>query len=147
MGEEVLLKVLEMANVRGDTILHLAAAVGSDGICERVATKYLSLLKANADGEKPIFGLMRKRNARGETPLFVAAHHGNLQAFLILHNAYTATATDPQQTYEPLRRPKDGDTILHAAISGEYFSKFIKHPQYLSNNFELSGKNVQYEMT
>lgn len=101
-----LFDVVRMHNVRGDTPLHLAAEVGWEAIC---------ILIASQDPE-----LIRIRNVNGETPLFVAAHCGNLDAFLSLHRIYNDGKDKPD---ESLCRRKDGNTILHSAISGEYFSK------------------------
>lgn len=101
-GEGSLAEAVWMQNERGDTALHIAAAVGSPYICGCIASKFPQAICI--------------RNAYGETPLFVAAHHGNLQAFLCLHHL-----CNPQES-DLLRRTKDGDTVLHSAISGEYFS-------------------------
>ncbi|XP_057811461.1 uncharacterized protein LOC131025685 [Salvia miltiorrhiza] len=121
-----LCNVVKMANVRGDTPLHLAAAVGWEALCTRIASADPKLNangetplsddpKLNANGETPLSDdpmLIQIRNANGETPLFIAAHHGNLNTFLALHDIYK-----PDET---LCRRKDGNTILHSAISGEY---------------------------
>ncbi|KAI5349834.1 hypothetical protein L3X38_002732 [Prunus dulcis] len=58
--------------------------------------------------------LVSLRNIDGETPLFLAALNGHNKAFLCLHSHC-------QEKYHSFR-DNNGDTILHAAISGEYFS-------------------------
>ncbi|KAH6770184.1 hypothetical protein C2S52_014987 [Perilla frutescens var. hirtella] len=97
-------KVLELQNVRGETPLHLAAAVGWKQICHCIASKNKELITI--------------RNKNGETPLFIAAHHGNKETFLSLHSIYNG---DKEKPDESLCRRKDGNTVLHSAIAGEYF--------------------------
>ncbi|KAI3469975.1 hypothetical protein Pfo_026638 [Paulownia fortunei] len=99
--------VLSMQNAKGDTPLHLAAAVGWLTICKCIASKHWELISI--------------RNVNGETPLFVAAHHGKLQAFLCFHELYNDKKDQEADPDECLCRRKDGNTILHSAISGEYF--------------------------
>ena len=106
--KKTLCKVLEMPNTRGDTPLHLAAAVGWEAICIRIASEDPKLIEI--------------RNSNGETPLFISAHHGNLQTFISLHGIYNH---GKDKGDESLCRRKDGNTVLHSAISGEYFSKNI----------------------
>lgn len=96
--------VLSMQNEKGDTPLHLAAAVGWKVICSRIVEEDWELIKI--------------RNKKGETPLFIAAHHGNLEAF----HSLLGTEKDKKPD-ESLCRRKDGNTVLHMAISGEFFSK------------------------
>ncbi|KAK4387990.1 hypothetical protein Sango_2405600 [Sesamum angolense] len=67
--------ILSIQNDNGNTPLHLAAAVGWVAICECIAAKDRRLVGS--------------RNLRNETPLFMAAHHGKLEAFLCLHEMYT----------------------------------------------------------
>ena len=55
------------------------------------------------------------RNNDGETPLFLAALNGKKETFGFLNAQFTEA--------HHVRR-NNGDTILHAAIAGEYFSKF-----------------------
>ncbi|KAJ4722999.1 Ankyrin repeat protein [Melia azedarach] len=59
--------------------------------------------------------LVAARNKESETPLFSAALHGKKTAFLCLHSFN-------QQNDGSLCRKSNGDTILHSAISGEYYS-------------------------
>lgn len=105
-----LCKVLKMPNTRGDTPLHLAAAVGWESLCTLIASVDPNLIEI--------------RNANGETPLFIAAHHGKLDTFVSLHGIYKKAKDKADGS---LCRRKDGNTVLHSAISGEYFSKcFLK---------------------
>ncbi|XP_021821891.1 uncharacterized protein LOC110763414 isoform X1 [Prunus avium] len=99
-------KNLDMQNERGNTPLHLAASMGNVRMCECIANRHLLLVDAFNDDN--------------ETPLFLAALHGKKDAFLCLHNIYINSLEDEQKRYNYCRR-KDGDTILHCAISGDYF--------------------------
>ncbi|WJZ90087.1 hypothetical protein VitviT2T_009260 [Vitis vinifera] len=92
---------LEIANERGNTPLHLAASIGNVRMCLCIA-----------GGHRELVGI---RNSEKETPLFLAALHGKKEAFLCLHGL-----CKPGEHYNYCRRG-DGETILHCAISGEYF--------------------------
>ncbi|KAJ9696071.1 hypothetical protein PVL29_008362 [Vitis rotundifolia] len=92
---------LEIANERGNTPLHLAASIGNVRMCLCIA-----------GGHRELVGI---RNSEKETPLFLAALHGKKEAFLCLHGL-----CKPGEQYNCCRRG-DGETILHCAISGEYF--------------------------
>ncbi|KAL6323540.1 hypothetical protein AAG906_039118 [Vitis piasezkii] len=92
---------LMIANDRGNTPLHLAALIGNVNMCNYIATK-----------REELVGL---RNIAGETPLFLAALRGKKEAFLYLHSK-----CGPVGTHNHYVR-RDGQTILHVAISGEYF--------------------------
>lgn len=94
--------VLEIRNVRGNTALHYAASVGSVRMCECIALEHPSLV-----------GLC---NVEGETPLFLAALHGKKEVFMGLHYLCVPEGTD----YLYCRR-KDGQTVLHSTINGDYF--------------------------
>ncbi|CBI40009.3 unnamed protein product, partial [Vitis vinifera] len=93
---------LWIPNHRGNTPLHLAALIGNVGMCMCIAGKNEELLDL--------------RNKAGETPLFLAALRGKKDAFLYLHQICGA-----ERQYEYHRRHRDGQTILHVAIIGEYF--------------------------
>ncbi|KAJ9680120.1 hypothetical protein PVL29_019414 [Vitis rotundifolia] len=93
---------LMIANDRGNTPLHLAALIGNVHMCNYIATK-----------REELVGL---RNIAGETPLFLAALRGKKEAFLYLHSK-----CGPAGTHNHYTRRNDGQTILHVAISGEYF--------------------------
>ncbi|CAB4293589.1 unnamed protein product [Prunus armeniaca] len=98
-GENAL-NILKIGNEKGNTALHLAARLGYAQVCQSMVTKDRSLVSL--------------RNVNGETPLFLAARNGQTKAFLCLHSHC-------QEKYHSFR-DNHGDTILHAAISGEYFS-------------------------
>ena len=87
---------------RGNTPLHLAALLGKVGMCMSIAGKNDKLVDI--------------RNAAGETPLFLAALRGQKEAFLYLHSICNRAGTSNFYA-----RRADGETILHVAISGEYF--------------------------
>ncbi|XP_027167049.1 uncharacterized protein LOC113767080 isoform X2 [Coffea eugenioides] len=102
-------EILKAQNDKGDTALHLAAALGSVTICDCIARNRNQIYRE----------LIMIRNRKGETPMFLAAHHGHMEAFQLLHQLYNGNASEPDYS---LGRRNDGDTILHSAISGEYFA-------------------------
>ncbi|KAL5542601.1 hypothetical protein UlMin_010311 [Ulmus minor] len=91
--------ILSIVNVRGNTALHIAAALGDLRVCQSIASRDLDLVKI--------------RNNNGEIPLFLAAVFGKKETLLYLNTLCTES--------DHVRR-NNGDTILHAAIAGEYFS-------------------------
>ncbi|XP_062104497.1 uncharacterized protein LOC133815703 [Humulus lupulus] len=91
--------ILEVENARGNTALHIAAALGNLIVCTHMVMKNPKLVAI--------------RNHNGETPIFLAALHGKKDTFLYLYS---------KDKEESLVRRNNGDTILHAAITGEYFS-------------------------
>ncbi|KAL3531305.1 hypothetical protein ACH5RR_010627 [Cinchona calisaya] len=97
----VAVEALKTQNERGNTPLHLAASVGNVRMCKCIA---------NMESE-----LIGCRNHDGETPFWLAALHGRKEAFLCLQSFL-----GKNQGYSFCRR-NDGETILHCAISGEYF--------------------------
>ena len=103
--EKQQLKVLKIGDERGSTPLHIAAGLGNVSMCKCIAT---------ADPR-----LIGERNHENETPFFLAARHGHKDAFLCLH--YLCASVDDGYNYS---RRKNGETILHYAISGYYFGKF-----------------------
>ncbi|GLT36366.1 hypothetical protein SLA2020_107500 [Shorea laevis] len=96
-------EALKVTNERGNTALHIAASVGNWRICNCIAEVDHSLIGV--------------RNLDNETPLFVAALHGKKDAFLCLN---THLESNPELGYSYSRK-KDGQTILHCAISGDYY--------------------------
>ncbi|KAJ7006178.1 hypothetical protein NC653_005511 [Populus alba x Populus x berolinensis] len=94
-------EVLEIANKRGNTPLHLAASMGNVKMCTCIARQDPSLVGV--------------RNNDNETPFFSAALHGEKEAFLRLHSI---CGPEKGRLYY---RGKDGETILHVTISREYF--------------------------
>ncbi|XP_020548099.1 uncharacterized protein LOC105158734 isoform X2 [Sesamum indicum] len=119
--------ILSIQNDKGNTPLHLAAAVGWVAICECIAAKDRRLVGS--------------RNLRNETPLFMAAHHGKLEAFLCLHEMYTK---EQEEVDDSLCRRSDGNTILHSAIAGEYFRlayQIISYYPKLMNSVNVKGES------
>ncbi|XP_028762136.1 uncharacterized protein LOC114720640 [Neltuma alba] len=104
--KDQLKKVLQTDNIRGNTALHLAAAMGDVRKCEIIAKVKSSLVDC--------------RNGASETLLFLAAHFGGTKASLCLHYIRNPTDGGTPLYYANCRR-NDGDTILHSAINGDYF--------------------------
>ncbi|XP_052289229.1 uncharacterized protein LOC102624751 [Citrus sinensis] len=102
--------VLKLQNKKGNTALHLAAALGNQVMCHCMASKDPKLVAV--------------RNHEGETPLFLAALEGQKDAFLCLHLLDTESKGDKNKNDSRAAtfRKNNGDTILHAAIFGEHFS-------------------------
>ncbi|ESR34153.1 hypothetical protein CICLE_v10004568mg [Citrus x clementina] len=102
--------VLKLQNRKGNTALHLAAALGNEVMCHCMASKDPKLVAV--------------RNHEGETPLFLAALEGQKDAFLCLHLLDTESKGDKNKNDSRAAtfRKNNGDTILHAAIFGEHFS-------------------------
>ena len=94
--------ILRITDSKGNTALHVAAVLGDTKVCECMVEKCSDLATI--------------RNLKGETPLFLVARHGKKEAFFFLH-------LHGKEDYHVRRN--DGDTILHAAIIGEYFSEFF----------------------
>ncbi|XP_058086174.1 uncharacterized protein LOC131233477 [Magnolia sinica] len=67
------------------------------------------------DEQTKSINLLNVRNNEGETPLFVAALYGKKEAFLYLYSQC------PPEMVRDYWRRTDGNSILHVAISGEYF--------------------------
>ncbi|XP_019424933.1 PREDICTED: uncharacterized protein LOC109333813 [Lupinus angustifolius] len=99
--EDMSLTILNVQNLKGNTLLHIAAELGNVDICKDIVKR------------DP--GLICIRNNEGETPLFLAATHGKRDAFFCLHGHLQS-----QDDYS-LCRKSNGDTILHSTISSEYF--------------------------
>ncbi|KAM1057872.1 hypothetical protein COP1_031184 [Malus domestica] len=95
---------LEIKNERGNTPLHVAAWMGNETMCLCIAKDHPSLIGA--------------QNVDNETPLFLAAVYGKKDAFLLMHHICTPNGHPKHYNY---CRRNDGDTILHCAISGDYF--------------------------
>ncbi|XP_042986682.1 uncharacterized protein LOC122315052 isoform X2 [Carya illinoinensis] len=97
-------QVLETGNDRGNTPLHSAASMGNVAMCQRITRVYPELVGC--------------KNNNQETPLFMAALHGKKAAFFCLHSICQLVAGRGRLLYS---RRKNGDTILHCAIAGDYF--------------------------
>ncbi|GMY16836.1 isoform 4 of serine/threonine-protein phosphatase 6 regulatory ankyrin repeat subunit a [Fagus crenata] len=102
LERDVKTKVLLVKNTEGNTPLHFAASVGSVRMCQSIIDITGSETSLSA------------RNKEGETPLFIAALHGHKNAFLYFHFC-------GQKDGNNYFRRNDGETILHCAISEEYF--------------------------
>ncbi|XP_051120807.1 uncharacterized protein LOC127244363 [Andrographis paniculata] len=114
---------LEIENELGNTPLHQAATLGNVKMCECIAKK-------NRD-------VIGKLNGDNETPFFLAVLHGKKGAFLCLHSL-----CKKEDAYRYCRRKNDGYTILHAAITGEYFEiafEIINHYDYLIDSLNVEG--------
>nr|XP_016467397.1 PREDICTED: uncharacterized protein LOC107790019 isoform X4 [Nicotiana tabacum] len=125
--QENRLCILKQKNEKGNTPLHLAAELGS-----------VPIIACLVNPQEP--ELIWETNSKGETPLFVAAYRGRLDAFLYLHEC----CQNEKSRKDPivLCRRGDGDNILHAAISGEYFKlafQIINHYGLLVNRLNSEG--------
>ncbi|KAK7858984.1 ankyrin-1 [Quercus suber] len=89
----------------GNTPLHYAAEVGSKKICRSI----IEFDRAESAT------LLSVHNDEGETPLFLAALHGHIDVFLYLH-----FKCHPGREHSNYCTRKNGDTILHCAISEEH---------------------------
>ncbi|XP_052306579.1 uncharacterized protein LOC7480678 isoform X2 [Populus trichocarpa] len=139
MSIEEAAKALRVKNERGNTPLHLAAFVGNASLCDCLASKiYLdeefrnssrneqdknnqnSSDKIGAGYEK--YCILGERNKENQTPLFLAAVMGKTDAFLCLHSHVLHRYRESYYTGgKSFYTGNKGDTILHVAISGEYF--------------------------
>ncbi|KAM3267308.1 hypothetical protein P3S67_032480 [Capsicum chacoense] len=118
--------ILKQKNEKGNTPLHLAAELGS-----------VPIIECLVNSEEP--ELIRETNEKGETPLFITAYRGKQDAFLYLHKC---CQNEKEEGPIELCRRKDGDNILHAAISGEYFElafQIIHYYKPLVNCYNTQG--------
>uniref|UniRef100_A0A6N2KMC8 Uncharacterized protein n=1 Tax=Salix viminalis TaxID=40686 RepID=A0A6N2KMC8_SALVM len=144
MSFEEARSALLVKNELGNTPLHLAAFVGNAKLCGCIASRVykINTVRKNQNSEKdqntsneiePERDLVEDKNSsenkeereyillvecneENEAPLFVAVAQGKTDAFLCLHS-YAL----PKQLISYYRGNKGGDTILHVAVSGEYF--------------------------
>lgn len=110
------LEKLGAANKRGDTPLHLAVARGGregNKICVYLCERELELAPAATVLQRP----STMENCLGETPIFLAALHGNMDAFFLLHAMHPIKESTPRCYYTR----HDGNTILHVAVLGQHF--------------------------
>ncbi|KAI9110657.1 hypothetical protein K1719_018523 [Acacia pycnantha] len=121
---------------KGDTVLHMAVSNGELDTVGRIV--YLVCQKGsneqaadeNGDEKSLVFGaqndidssIITRGNNDGETPLFLAALHGNKEAFLWLHHN---SPQDSSSRHAPYKRD-DNDTILHCAIEGGHIDVGIE---------------------
>ncbi|KAG8481152.1 hypothetical protein CXB51_025911 [Gossypium anomalum] len=101
LGEKVS-EILRLKNAKGNTALHTAAELGDAYMCKRIASK--------------VPDLITNCNEQNATPLFLAALFGHQEAFLCLHFLCKGNPLDAGS-----RKP-NGDTFLHVALQGEFFS-------------------------
>ena len=94
---------LEMANKKGNNALHIAASIGNVNLCRQIIQYTDSKLLYVCNNE-------------GEAPLFLAAVNGHKDAFLYINNLQ-------KEAGYPYCKRNDGETILHVAISQEYYGK------------------------
>ena len=106
---------LERKNDIGCTPLHLAVEAGSKKICR-------SIIEFDTAESATLLGV---RNDEGETPLFLAALHGNIDVFLYLH-----FKCHPGREHFNYCIRKNGDTILHCAISEEHYGELYMEVDY-----------------
>ncbi|CAH8251046.1 unnamed protein product [Arabidopsis lyrata] len=95
---------------QGNSILHIAAALGHIHIVEYIISKFPNLLQ--------------EENLMGETALHVAARAGNLNIVEILVRSITESSL-----YDELidSKIKNGDTALHAALKGKHVEVAFYH--------------------
>ncbi|KAL8513650.1 hypothetical protein ACS0TY_012947 [Phlomoides rotata] len=110
---------LRIKNDGGNTPLHLAAYLGNVKMCSCIATR-----------DPTMMGI---RNQDKETPFFLAVLHGRKEAFLLLNSL----CKHSQDRYGYCRG-KDGETILHSAIDGEYFEIVF----YIIRDYEVLLNSV-----
>ncbi|PHU01575.1 hypothetical protein BC332_31362 [Capsicum chinense] len=118
--------ILKQKNEKGNTPLHLAAEVGS-----------VPIIECLVNSKEP--ELIKETNEKGETPLFITASRCKQDAFLYLHKC---CQNEHEEGPIELCRRKDGDNILHVAISGEYFElafQIIHYYKPLVNHYNTQG--------
>lgn len=110
--------VLLMKDCEGSTPLHLAAAMGSLLICQKILDK-----KAFHQRGEESFGLalLEARNNKGETPFFLAALEGHGDVFLFLLDRSVGEKDNYDSWLLSLCRRNDGESILHCTIALEDF--------------------------
>ncbi|XP_075640698.1 uncharacterized protein LOC142612496 [Castanea sativa] len=115
---QILTPALRRTNKKGNTLLHIAASVGSVNMCRSIIKADTgSIINIEADITKSE-RIQRIINNEGESALFLAAFHGHKDAFLYLHSICS-----PEEGYHLCKRNKqdDQETILHRAITEEYY--------------------------
>ncbi|KAK8962990.1 hypothetical protein KSP40_PGU020768 [Platanthera guangdongensis] len=119
--------ILGLQNETGDTPLHVAAALGLERICKLLAEKCKELV-------------ISARNNAKERPIYIAAHHGKKMAFFVLQDCVPETWLSEENHQISFCRRGDGNTILHAAVHGEYFDLAIEiitlYPRLVNFNNE-----------
>lgn len=123
----VSLQQLKKQNARGETALHEAARHGHVTIARTLLQTEMWLASSNSmpdyralvtrnvnleQVQEELDDLVSIRNKMGEIPLYVAAASGHTEVFELLETYYSDCNT----------QRKDGCTVLHAAVMGEYYS-------------------------
>ncbi|KAK4256081.1 hypothetical protein QN277_008994 [Acacia crassicarpa] len=122
-------QVFGAVNKKGNTPLHLAASAsnGSFEMCKKVGGADRSIITTGYND--------------GETPLFLAALHGNKEAFLWLHYKIPQDSSSRHAHY----KRDDNDTILHCAIAGGHIDVGIEivhlYGQHLKEMTMTRNKN------
>ncbi|KAJ6336045.1 hypothetical protein OIU78_012613 [Salix suchowensis] len=101
------------ATKSGDTALHIAVNDGQEDTVRALLRRGISRCAVALLVKIHLWSGVRNHDS--ETPFFSAALHGKKDAFLLLHGI---CGVDKGRLYY---RRKDGETILHVTISGEYF--------------------------
>ncbi|KAA8516903.1 hypothetical protein F0562_017279 [Nyssa sinensis] len=97
---------LQESNIKGNNLLHMAAAAGSEMMCKLFNDKNPELVNS--------------RNKDNETPLHFAVLYGRKE---VLHCLHGISSWSSNQEHDCLcfSRRKNGNTILHDAIAGDHF--------------------------
>ncbi|PKA57854.1 hypothetical protein AXF42_Ash015232 [Apostasia shenzhenica] len=137
MEDSEAVEILGLQNEFGDTALHVAAALGLERIC---------ILLTEREECKEL--VVNARNNARETPLYVAAHHGKKKAFFVLQDCvseHRISELKDQDSFDrrgdliSFCRRGDGNTVLHAAILGEYFGNvFSSHTSHCCHHYAAS---------
>lgn len=117
LGEEHIVDIPN--NEFGNNPLHLAAANGHDKTCRWI-------IEAAPD-------LITTTNDDGLTPIFLAALTGSYDAFYVL----TMRLHDDDAEIA-LKRGNGGDTILHCALTLEYFGAYILSLSFINSLIPLA---------
>ncbi|KAG6700322.1 hypothetical protein I3842_08G107000 [Carya illinoinensis] len=101
-------EIPKFKNKGGNTLLHVAASMGSVTLCRSIVET----------GRQLGLSFMEARNCKGETPLFLAALCAKKEAFISVHEVYQ----ENNLNYNDLScRSDDDGTILHVAIATKRF--------------------------
>ncbi|CAH8350324.1 unnamed protein product [Eruca vesicaria subsp. sativa] len=125
-----------LKNDKGDSILHLAAALGHHGLVGRIISEWPSLLL--------------EPNWKDQIPLHAAAHAGFLAVMKILvasithFSAKILSAEERERFNVYVLKDIDGDTPLHSALKGRHLETALylvnasNHGSFLENNNGIS---------
>ncbi|XP_028074018.1 uncharacterized protein LOC114276428 isoform X3 [Camellia sinensis] len=110
---------LKKCNANGEIALHEAARFGHKDVAETMLEKEGDLINA--------------RNELGETPIYVAAAFGNRDVF-----DFFSKICDDEWLMG--LRTRDGCTVLHAAVKGEYYRMLISISIFSFFNFNSKSQ-------